>query len=102
MSVILNLSIFPMDKGESVSEYVAMVVQVIRNSGLAHLSGPMGTAIEGEWDGILGLLSDCYRALEPHANRIHIQATFDCRKGSGGRLEQKMASLKSRIDEGRY
>lgn len=102
MSVILNLSLFPMDKGESVSEYVARAVKVIQDSGLAHLSGPMGTAVEGEWDEVLALLSDCYRALEPHANRIHIQATFDCRKGPAGRLEAKMASLKSRIEEGRY
>lgn len=102
MSVILNLSIFPTDRGESVSGYVARAVRVIQESGLAYSTGPMSTSIEGEWDEILRVLDACYRAMEPHSNRISIQASFDCRKGPTGRIESKLASLKKRIDEGRY
>ena len=102
MSTILNVSIFPTDKGESVSGFVARAVKVIQDSGLAYQTGPMSTAIEGEWDEAISLLNDCYRSLEPVADRIYIQAAFDCRKGPAGRMDAKLASLKKRLDEGRY
>ena len=37
MSLIVELSVFPMDKGASVSAFVARAVSVIRESGLPHL-----------------------------------------------------------------
>ena len=47
MSVIVELSIFPMDKGVSVSPYVARAIRIIENSGLSYELNPMGTSIEG-------------------------------------------------------
>lgn len=47
MSVVIDFSIFPVDKGASVSPYVARVVQVIRDSCLPYQVTPMGTCIEG-------------------------------------------------------
>ncbi len=34
MSVIINFSIFPLDKGESLSNYVARAIKIIDESGL--------------------------------------------------------------------
>lgn len=45
MSVIVELSIFPMDKGISVGGCVARAVQIIEESGLAFALNPMGTCI---------------------------------------------------------
>jgi uncharacterized protein YqgV (UPF0045/DUF77 family) len=36
MSVIVEFSIFPMDKGESLSKEVARVLQIIKDSGLPY------------------------------------------------------------------
>ena len=36
MSVIIDFAIFPMDKGESLSPYVARAIKVINESGLPH------------------------------------------------------------------
>jgi uncharacterized protein YqgV (UPF0045/DUF77 family) len=48
MSVIVELALFPLDKGQSVGIYVARAVGIIRASGLACQLTPMGSCIEGE------------------------------------------------------
>ncbi|MBM4315031.1 MAG: thiamine-binding protein, partial [Deltaproteobacteria bacterium] len=41
MSVLIHFSIFPTDKGTSVSPYVAKSLRIIRESGLPYKLGPM-------------------------------------------------------------
>ena len=45
--VLLEFSMFPLDKGESVSQYVARSVDIIDRSGLAYQTHAMGTVVEG-------------------------------------------------------
>ena len=53
MSVLVELSLFPMDKGASVGRYVAAAVEIIRGSKLAYELHPMGTCLEGEWEAVM-------------------------------------------------
>jgi len=46
VSVVIQFSIFPMDKGMSVSPYVARAARIIRDSGFRYEIGSMGTCIE--------------------------------------------------------
>jgi uncharacterized protein (TIGR00106 family) len=64
MSVLIEMSIFPMDKGESVSQYVARAIKVIQASGLPYELNPMGTCIEGEWDEVMDVVSRCFQDLQ--------------------------------------
>ena len=64
MSVIIDFSIFPVDKGESLSPYVARAVKIIKESGIPYHFGPMGTSIEGEWEEVVGVVDRCFRELE--------------------------------------
>ena len=63
MSVIVEFSIFPMDKGESLSPYVARALNVIQESGLAYELNPMGTCVEGEWSEVMALVDRCFQGL---------------------------------------
>ncbi len=54
--VLLEMSIVPMGKGESVSAYVAQCVEVIDQSGLDYELHSMGTIVEGELDQVLALM----------------------------------------------
>ena len=72
MSTIIDFSIVPMDKGESISPYVARAVGIIRKSGLAHRFGPMGTSIEGEWPDVMGVVEQCFEALKEDCNRVYM------------------------------
>jgi uncharacterized protein YqgV (UPF0045/DUF77 family) len=46
MSVLLDLSIFPVDRGAGVSAFVAPVIAMIRDSGHDYRLSPMGTIVE--------------------------------------------------------
>ncbi len=97
MSVIAELSIFPLDKGDSVSEYVARAVAAIDKSGLAYVFGPMSTAIEGEWDEVLNLVTECKNLLEPDCGRIIVHLRLDLRAGASGRLQSKVQSVQEKL-----
>jgi len=97
MSVLINLAIFPSDKGESVSPYVARVVKIIKESGLAYKFGPMSTCIEGEWDEVMVVVSRCFEELKKDCDRIYISMNVDYRKGPSGRIESKVKSVQNRL-----
>ncbi|AAS95696.1 MTH1187 family thiamine-binding protein [Nitratidesulfovibrio vulgaris] len=97
MGVIAEIAIFPMDKGGSVSEWVAKAVSVIRASGLPHSFGPMGTCVEGEWEAVMRVVDRCYRTLEKDSDRLYMTLKIDARRGGDGRLSQKMASVEDRL-----
>lgn len=93
MSVIAELSMFPMDKGVSVSPYVRRILGVIESSGLAHQLNPMGTVVEGEWDAVMATVTACYRALEVDCDRIYMTLKVDARKDRDNGMQQKLASV---------
>ncbi|CCO25361.1 MTH1187 family thiamine-binding protein [Maridesulfovibrio hydrothermalis] len=97
MSVLVELTIFPTDKGTSVSPYVARVVNIIRESGLPCLLGPMGTCLEGEWEEVMAVVTKCYRELEIDCDRIYMLMKADCRKGAVDRLEGKVQSVEAKL-----
>lgn len=99
MSVIAELSIFPMDKGVSMSPYVARVVTVIKQSGLAYDFGPMGTTIEGEWDEVMETVSACYKELEQDCDRIYLTLKVDARKGRKNGLKGKTDSVAAKLEQ---
>jgi len=93
MSVLIDFSIFPVDKGGSVSAYVTRAVKIIRESALPYRIGPMGTTIEGEWEEAMGVVGRCLGELRKDCDRIYMTIKVDYRKGPGGRIESKVKSL---------
>ena len=96
MSVIVDFSIFPVDKGESVSTYVSRAVRIIKESGLPYKLGPMGSSVEGEWEEVMALISRCFGALKKDCNRVYISIKADYRKGASGRMDAKIQSVQSK------
>jgi uncharacterized protein (TIGR00106 family) len=97
MSVIVEFSIFPLDKGESLSPYVARALKLIQDSGLPYELNPMGTCVEGEWREVMALVDRCFEALEKDCNRISLSLKADYRKGPSGRMKSKMASVREKL-----
>jgi uncharacterized protein (TIGR00106 family) len=94
MSALAELSIFPLDKGESVSAYVAEAVRVIKNSGLEYQLGPMGTCIEGEWDDVINVARECMDAMKNDCGRVYMVLKVDYRSGIDNRMKGKIESVK--------
>jgi uncharacterized protein (TIGR00106 family) len=93
---LMEFSIMPLDKGMSLSEYIARASTIIDDSGLEYRLNPMGTVVEGEWDELLGLLTRCFRDLEKGSERISLQVKFDHRKGVSGAIDSKIRSIQQK------
>lgn len=97
MSVIVDFSIFPVGKGESVSAYVSKALKTIKASGLPHRLGPMGTCIEGEWDEVMDLVNRCFDAMKQDSGRIYMTLKVDYREGAANRMDGKIRSIESKV-----
>src|SRR5438445_11030280 len=95
--LLAEFSIWPMDKGESVGQYVARGLDIVDRSGLSYKLGPLGTCIEGEWAEVMGVIQRCYEELAKDSNRIACTVKMDWRKGQSGRLESKVAAVEKTV-----
>jgi len=95
--VLLEFSIAPMGKGESVSQYVARAAEIVAASGLDYRMHAMGTVIEGTWDEALAVVQQCFDALRKDCDRISVTMKVDYRRGYSGRLESKVQSVEEKL-----
>ncbi|MHC4063656.1 MAG: MTH1187 family thiamine-binding protein [Planctomycetota bacterium] len=93
MSVLLEFSMTPLDKGESVGKYVARSLEIIDASGLPYRLNPMGTVIEGEWDECLDLVARCFQRLSTDCTRVSCSIKIDYRQGQAERIASKIARV---------
>jgi uncharacterized protein (TIGR00106 family) len=94
---LLEFSITPLGMGESVSQYVARAVDVVDKSGLDYRTHAMGTVVEGDVDQLLDLVKKCIESLATDCDRISVTAKLDYRKGHGGAIDAKVASVEQRL-----
>jgi uncharacterized protein (TIGR00106 family) len=95
--VLLEMSIVPMGKGESVGAYVAQCVEVIDRSGLDYELHSMGTIVEGELEQVLALMQQCIETVAKASDRVTCTAKLDYRAGASGRLKSKVASVEEKL-----
>ena len=69
-SVLVEFKMFPVGKGESVGEYVAEAIGIVRESGLDYRLHAMGTLIEGEWDDVFAVVRRCFETMKKRCPRI--------------------------------
>lgn len=95
--VLLDFSMTPLGKGESVSPYVARCTEIVAASGLDHRLHAMGTTLEGELEDVLAVVRRCFEALHADCNRISCSIKIDSRKGPGGRLRSKVEKVQALV-----
>lgn len=97
MIVLAELTIYPVDRGESLSPYVARCVDVVDSSGLAYRAHAMGTVLEGELDQVLDVLRRCFDVLAADCRRIQCDLRLDYRRDHTGRIDAKVASVEQQL-----
>jgi uncharacterized protein (TIGR00106 family) len=95
--VLLEFSMSPLGKGESVGKYVARSLEIVDQSRVDYRLNPMGTVLEGEWDDVFGVVKQCYARMKKDCNRISCSIKVDYRKGAKGRLGGKVMSVEKRL-----
>ena len=95
--VLLEFSMFPTSMGESKSAYVARILDIIDQSGVAYQLTPMGTILEGEWAEVIGVVTACFEALKTDCPRIATQIKVDYRAGGESRMKSKITSVENQL-----
>ncbi len=91
--VLLEFSMSPLGKGESVGKYVSRSLDLIDKSGVDYRLNPMGTVLEGDWEDVFTVVRQCFDQMRRDCNRISCTIKVDYRKGHSGRLSGKVSSV---------
>ncbi len=97
MSVLVEFSMSPLDKGASVGRYVARSIDIVDQSGLSYRLNAMGTILEGEWDKCMETVGRCFERMSADCERITCSIKVDFRRGADGRLDAKIASVEKAL-----
>lgn len=98
MSALVEFSMFPTEKTQSKSAFVARVLDIIDKSGVEYRLTPMGTIIETETTGeALSLIDQAYKELQKDCGRVYCNIKIDWREGPVGRLNKKTNSVEEKL-----
>lgn len=97
--VLLEFSMSPIDKGESLSPYVSRILKYIDESKVLYKLTPMGTILEGEWDDVMSVVGGCFKLLQEDCRRISVNLKVDYRAGDESRMESKINSIEKLLNK---
>lgn len=97
--VLLEFSMAPMGKGESVAPYVARCLSIVAASGVDYELHAMGTILEGEWDQVFAVVTRCFESLRVDCERISVSIKVDYRPGPPGRLRSKVEHVQELLGQ---
>lgn len=92
MKVIADICLVPIGVGTSLSPYVKVAYEALRESGLPCTLGPYGTVIEGEYDEVSKAIKNAMEAV--HENGVP-RITMTIKMGSRTDKEQ---SAQEKVD----
>ncbi len=95
--MIVDFSIAPIGKGESLSFDVAEAFKIIHASGIAYEHHAMGTNLEGDWDEVMAVVKACRDKLLETCHRVSISIKIDDRKSKLNQLAHKVQSAKEKM-----
>lgn len=97
MNTLVAVAIAPFGVGDELSEYVAEVVKVIRNSGLKNKTSSMFTEIEGEWDEVMKVVKEATFVLAEKGIRTEVVMKMDIRSGYENMMSEKLERMESKM-----
>jgi uncharacterized protein (TIGR00106 family) len=98
--MIVAFSVTPLGVGESVGEYVADAVRVVRESGLPNRTDAMFTSVEGEWGEVMDVVRRAVEVVAARAPRVSVVLKADVRAGVTDGLTTKVETLERHLDAG--
>lgn len=98
MNALVAVAIAPFGEGEELSEYVAEVIRVIRDSGLPSRTNSMFTEIEGEYDEVMRVVKDATFVLAERGIRTEVILKADIRPDHTNTMTSKVAKIDAILD----
>jgi uncharacterized protein (TIGR00106 family) len=97
MIVAFSISPGTGDETGGVSEAVAEVVRVVRESGLPCETNAMFTNVEGEWDEVMAVVKRAVDVVAARSPRVGLVLKADIRAGYDGQLSAKVERIEQRL-----
>jgi uncharacterized protein (TIGR00106 family) len=98
MNVIIDLCVVPMGVGLSVSKYVAVCHEIIKEAGLSSELHAYGTNIEGDWDQVFAVVKKCHERIHAMgAPRITTTIKAGTRIDREQTMAEKVASVRAKL-----
>lgn len=101
MNTLVAVAIAPFGVGDELSEHVAEVVRIIRDSGLPNKTYSMFTEIEGEWDQVMDVVKRATMVLAEKGIRTEVILKADVRPGFQNMMERKVEVVDELLGPGR-
>lgn len=95
--MLVEFSVVPIGKGESVSEYVAECLKIVESSGMDYRINPMGTVIEGGYGECMDLIRRCHEKVRGMCPRVITSIKIDDREGAHHALDKKIKSVEEKV-----
>ena len=97
--VTVELSVFPVGKGERLSKYVARALDVIDKSKIQYQFGPMGTTLEGSWEEVFRVVRRCFEVLQKDSGRAYgiLKVDYKFASRKQGEMKAKVSSVQQRL-----
>ncbi|UCE20557.1 MAG: MTH1187 family thiamine-binding protein [Gemmatimonadota bacterium] len=95
--MLAEFSVFPIGRGEGLSQYVSQIIKMVDESGLEYRLNPMGTVVEGEWDEVFDLIKRCHHQMRQFSTRVITNISVDDRKDAVGRITGKIESVEKTL-----
>lgn len=96
--MLVQFSIVPLGKRESISEHMSKALEIVDKCGLPYRLTPMGTVVEGEWDEVMALIRTCHlKVLNNSMPRLLTTITIDDRPGKHDRITEKIRSVEKKL-----
>jgi len=93
MNTLIAVAIAPVGTGDELSQDVAEVIRVIRESGLPNRTTAMFTEIEGEWDEVMKVVKDATWVLTSKGIRTGVTLKADIRPGFTRMMNAKIEKV---------
>jgi uncharacterized protein (TIGR00106 family) len=91
INTLAALAIAPSGVGDELSDYVADVIKVIRDSGLHNETHSMFTEIEGNYDDVMAVVRKATMVLAEKGYRTGVSLKLDIRPGFNDQMSRKPA-----------
>ena len=95
--MIVEFSVVPIGKGESVSQYVAECLKIVEASGIDYRLNPMGTVLEGDYDQVMDVVRKCHMRVMELSPRVITSVKIDDRRGRKNMLSGKIQSVEKAL-----
>jgi uncharacterized protein (TIGR00106 family) len=94
--MLAEFMIYPTDETH-LSKDMARIVETLEETGLKYRFGPMGTAVEGNWQQIMSAIRRCHEQTLGRHGRVVTTITIDDRREHPHRLDEMVPAVEHEL-----